>query len=198
MFQKAVRWFLSFGFAFVCSFCAHENVILCFTSQAFINHSSALCFVSDTINATSWHRENERTERQRTFFFLFFFLCSHHIICTGIWKLDPWTSSTPLESKQACIVAGEEWLEEEGGDTEEAKQTQKKLHRKNIILRPNAYKEDLWQNCWGNTFIRLAIALALLHLSHSSSLKWGWNCSGQWWYLQNVLQASRKRSSMQL
>lgn len=109
-FQKAVRWLLSF--------CAQENVSLCFTSWAFINHSSALCFVTDNITATSWQREDERTERQREkeyFSPFLFFLCSHHIICTGIWKLDLWTSSTPLESQRACIVAGEEWLEEWGG-----------------------------------------------------------------------------------
>lgn len=63
-------------FPFVFSFCAHENVSLCFTSWAFINHSSALCFVTDNITATSWQREDERTERQRekeSFFPLFFF-----------------------------------------------------------------------------------------------------------------------------
>lgn len=66
-FLKAVRWLLSF--------CAHENVSLCFTSWAFINHSSALCFVTDNITATSWQREDERTERQREkeYFFPFSF-----------------------------------------------------------------------------------------------------------------------------
>ena len=40
------------------------------------------------------------------------------------------TSSTPLKVKQACIVAGEEWLEGEGGDPKEAKQTKETTQKK--------------------------------------------------------------------
>lgn len=52
------------------------------------------------------------------------------------------TSSTPLKGKQACIVAGEEWLEGEGGDPKEAKQTkettEKKKRRRKQTLRVSA------------------------------------------------------------
>lgn len=112
-------------FDFVCSCCAGENEILCFTSQGFINHSSALCFVTGAINATSWQRENQREKKEKeaesiislsfNWGFVFFFH-NYHIICTGIWKVDLRTSLTPLECKQACIVAVEEWPGEEGRD----------------------------------------------------------------------------------
>lgn len=106
-------------------FCAHENVSLCFTSWAFINHSSALCFVTDNITATSWQREDERTERQREkeyFFPLFFF--SFAATISFVLESENWTSEHPqLPWRVNGLVL---WLGRNDLRNEEAKQTQKK------------------------------------------------------------------------
>lgn len=146
MFQKAVRWFLSFGFAFVCSFCAHENVILCFTSQAFINHSSALCFVSDTINATSWHRENERTERQRTFFFLFF---SFAATISFVLESENWTPEhLRLLWRVNRLVL---WLGRNGWRRKEGIQRRLNKHKKNCTEKTSSSDRMLTKRIFDKT-----------------------------------------------
>lgn len=119
-FLKAVRWLLSF--------CAHENVSLCFTSWAFINHSSALCFVTDNITATSWQREDERTERQREkeYFFPFSFF-SFAATISFVLESENWTSEhLQLPWRVNGLVL---WLGRNDLRNEEAKQTQKKNGR---------------------------------------------------------------------
>lgn len=134
-----------FWSAFVCSFMLCRNEILCFAS--YINHSSALYCVTDAINATSWQRENQRIEGEKERIFSVPFLFSlpqqpYHLY----WSLEigPWTCLSPLEGKQTCFVAGEEWLKEEGWDIKEAKQTKEMARgkKKNIFI-VSAYKEEL-------------------------------------------------------
>lgn len=111
-------------FPFVFSFCAHENVILCFTSWAFINHSSALCFVTDNITETSWQREDERTERQRKRVFFSFVATISFVL-----ESENWTSEhLRLLWRVNRLVL---WLGRNDLRKEEAKQTHtKKRHRK--------------------------------------------------------------------